>query len=60
MGFLENQFSDRFDVRNAQPILEPHHSISIFMEIWTFPIDDQLPDLVDLLVVFLTLPDILF
>jgi hypothetical protein len=60
MGFLENQFQDRFDVGNTQPILEPHHSFNIFTEIWTFPIDDQLSDPVDLLIVFLTLPDILF
>jgi hypothetical protein len=59
MSFLENQFSDRFDVGNAQPIIEPYHSFIIFTEIWTFPIDDQLPDLVDLLIVFLTFPDVL-
>ena len=37
MSFLENQFPDRFDVGNAQPILEPYHSFCIFTEIWTFP-----------------------
>jgi hypothetical protein len=40
MGFLENQFLDRCDVENAQPILESYHSFGIFTEIWTFPIDD--------------------
>jgi hypothetical protein len=58
MSFLENQFLDRFDVRNARPILEPYHS-HVFTEIWAFPIYDQLPDLVDLIIVFLTLPNIL-
>jgi hypothetical protein len=60
MSFLENQFPDRFDVGNAWPILEPYHSFCIFTEIWTFSIFDQLLDLVDLLVVFLTLSNILF
>jgi hypothetical protein len=58
MGFLENQFPDRFDVRNTQSILEPYHSY-IFMEILAFPIYDQLPDLIDLLIILLTLPDVL-
>jgi hypothetical protein len=40
MSFLENQFPDRCDVGNTQPILEPYHSFCIFTEIWTFPIDD--------------------
>jgi hypothetical protein len=60
MSFLENQFPDRFDVENAQPILEPYHSFCIFTEIWTFSIYDQLLDLVDLLVVLLTFPGVLF
>jgi hypothetical protein len=59
MSFLENQFLDRFEVGKAQPILEPYHSFCIFTEIWTFSIYDQLPDLVDLLVVLLTFPDVL-
>jgi hypothetical protein len=59
MSFLENQFPDRFDVGNAQPILEPYHSFCIFTEIWTFPIYGQLSDLVNLLVILLALPDIL-
>jgi hypothetical protein len=59
MSFLENQFPDRFDVGNAQSILEPHHSFCVLTEIGAFPIYDQLPDLVDLLIVFLALPDIL-
>jgi hypothetical protein len=58
MGFLENQFPDRFDVRNTQSILEPYHSY-IFMEILAFPIYDQLPDLIVLLIILLTLPDVL-
>jgi hypothetical protein len=59
MSFLENQFPDRFDVGNAQPILEPYYSLCIFTEIGTFPIYDQLPDLVDLLILSLALPNIL-
>jgi hypothetical protein len=59
MSFLENQFPDRFDVGNAQPILEPYHSFCVFSEIWTFPIYDQLPDLIDLLIILLALPYIL-
>jgi hypothetical protein len=59
MSFLENQFLNRFDVRNAQPILEPYHSFYIFTEIWAFPIYDQLLDLVDLFIIFLTFPDVL-
>jgi hypothetical protein len=59
MSFLENQFPDRCDVGNAQPILEPYHSFYIFTEIWTFSIYDQLTDLVDLPVVLLTFPDVL-
>jgi hypothetical protein len=59
MSFLENQFPDWFDIRNTQPILEPYHSFYIFMEICTFPINDQLPDLVDLLIILLTFSDVL-
>jgi hypothetical protein len=59
MSFLENQLPDRFDVGNTQPILKPHHSSRVFMEIWAFPIYDPLLDLIDLLIVFLALPDIL-
>jgi hypothetical protein len=59
MSFLKNQFLDRFDVGNTQSILEPYHSFCIFMEILAFPIYDQLPDLVDLLIILLTFPDVL-
>jgi hypothetical protein len=57
MGFLENQFSDRFDVGNTQSVLEPYHSFCIFTEILAFSIFDQLPDLIDLLIILLTFPD---
>jgi hypothetical protein len=59
MNFLENQFLDRFDVENAQSILEPYHPFCVFMEVFAFPIDDQLSNHVDLLIVFLTFLDIL-
>jgi hypothetical protein len=59
MSFLENQFPNRGDVGNAQPILEPYHSFYIFMEILAFPIYDQLPNLVDLLIILLTFSDVL-
>jgi hypothetical protein len=59
MSFLKNQFPGRGDVGNTQPILEPYHSFGIFTEIWTFPIDDQLSDLVDLLIILLTLSNVL-
>jgi hypothetical protein len=59
MSFLENQFPDRFDVGNTQSILKPYHSFCIFMEIFVFPIYDQLSNLVDLLIIFLALHDIL-
>jgi hypothetical protein len=59
MSFLENQFSDRFDVGNAQSIFEPYHAFRVFTEILAFPIYDQLSNLIDLLIIFLTLPDIL-
>jgi hypothetical protein len=59
MIFLENQSSDRFDVGDTQSILEPYHSFCVFTEILAFSIYDQLPDLVDLLIIFLTLPVVL-
>jgi hypothetical protein len=59
MSFLENQFPDRFDVGNTQSVLEPYHSFCIFAEILAFSIYDQLPDLVDPLIILLTLPDVL-
>jgi hypothetical protein len=59
MSFLENQFSDRFDIGNTQSVLEPYHSFCIFMEILAFSIYDQLPDLVDFLIILLTFPDVL-
>jgi hypothetical protein len=59
MGFLENQFLDRIDVRNTQSVLEPYHSFCIFTEILAFFIYDQLPDLIDLLIILLTFPDVL-
>jgi hypothetical protein len=59
MIFLENQFPDRFDIGNTQSVLEPYHSFCIFTEILAFPIYDQLPDLVDLLIILLTFPDVL-
>jgi D-mannonate dehydratase len=58
MSFLENQFSNRGDVGNAQSIFQPYHSC-IFTEILAFSIYDQLPDLVDFLIILLTLPDVL-
>jgi hypothetical protein len=58
MSFLENQLPDRFDVGNAYSILEPYHSY-VFTEVFAFAISDQLSNLVDLLIAFLTLPDIL-
>jgi hypothetical protein len=59
MSFLENQFPDWFDIGNTQSVLEPYHSFYIFTEILAFSIYDQLPDLVDFLIVLLTLPDFL-
>jgi hypothetical protein len=59
VSFLENQFPDRFDVGNTQSILEPYHSSCVFTEILAFSIYDQLPDLVDLLIILLALPDVL-
>jgi hypothetical protein len=59
MSFLENQFPDQFDVGNAQSILEPYHSSYIFTEVFAFFIYDQLSNLVDLLIVFFTLSNIL-
>ena len=41
MNFLENQFLDRFDVGNAQPIFKPHHTFYVFTKIWAFPFYDQ-------------------
>jgi hypothetical protein len=54
MSFLENQFPNRFDVGNTQSILEPYQSFFICMEILVFPIYEQLPDLVDILIILLT------
>jgi hypothetical protein len=59
MGFLENQFPDRFDVRNTQSVLEPYHSFCILTKILAFSIYDQLSDLVDLPIILLTFPDVL-
>jgi hypothetical protein len=59
MGFLENQFPDRFDIGNTQSVLEPYHSFCILMEILVFSIYDQLSDLVNLLIILLTFPDVL-
>jgi hypothetical protein len=59
MSFLENQFPNRGDVGNTQSVLEPYHSFYIFMEILAFSIYDQLPDLIDFLIILLTLPDVL-
>jgi hypothetical protein len=59
MSFLQNQFPDRFDIGNTQSVLEPYHFFYIFTEILAFPIYDQLLDLVDLLIILLTFPDVL-
>jgi hypothetical protein len=59
MSFLKNRFLGRLDVRNAQPILKPHHAFCVFTKIFAFPIYDQLSYLVDLLIIFLALHDIL-
>jgi hypothetical protein len=59
MSFPKNQFPDQFDVGNTQPILELYHSFCMFTEILAFFIYDQLPDLIDLLIILLALPDIL-
>jgi hypothetical protein len=56
MSFLENQFPDRFDVGNTQSILD---SFCVFTEILAFSIYNQLPDLADLLIILLALPDVL-
>jgi hypothetical protein len=59
MSFLENQFLDWFDIGNTYSLLEPYHPFCIFAEILAFSIYDQLPDLVDLLIILLTFPDVL-
>jgi hypothetical protein len=59
MGFFENQFSDWFDIRNTQSVLEPYYSFCILSEILAFSIFDQLLDLVDFLIILLTFPDVL-
>jgi hypothetical protein len=58
MSFLENQFPDWFDIENTQSVLEPYHSFCIFTEILALSIYDQLPDLVDFLIILLTLPNV--
>jgi hypothetical protein len=60
MSFLENQFPNRLDVRNTQPIFKQHHAFCVFTETLAFPIYDQLSNLIDLLIIFLALPNILF
>jgi hypothetical protein len=57
MSFLENQLPNRFDVRITQPILEPYHAFRVFTKILAFPIYDQLPNLIDLLIIFLSIID---
>jgi hypothetical protein len=59
MSFFENQFPNRGDVGNAHSTLEPYHSFCIFTKIWTFPIDDQLLNLIDFLIILLTFPNAL-
>jgi hypothetical protein len=38
MGFLENQFPNRFDVKNAQPIFEPYYAFCVFPKVLAFSI----------------------
>jgi hypothetical protein len=57
MSFLKNQLPNRFDIGNAQPIFKPYHAFCVFPEIFAFPIYDQLPNFINLLIVFLTIFD---
>ncbi len=59
VSFLENQLPNRLDIGNKQAVFEPYHAFSIFSKIFAFSIYDQLPNLVDLLIILLALPDIL-
>jgi hypothetical protein len=59
MSFLKNHLPNRFDVRNTQPIFKPYCAFRVFPEILAFPINDQLSNFIDLLIIFLALPDIL-
>jgi hypothetical protein len=60
MNFLEDHLLNRFDVRNAQHIFKPYYAFRVFREIFAFPIYDQLPNFIDLLIIVLALLDILF
>jgi hypothetical protein len=60
VSFFKNQFLDRCDVGNAQPIFKTHHAFCVLTEIFAFPIYDQLPNLVAFLIIFLALPHVLF
>jgi hypothetical protein len=60
MSFLENQLPNRFDVRNTQPIFEPYYAFRDFSEVSAFPSSDQLPNFIDLFIIFLSILDILF
>jgi hypothetical protein len=60
VSLLKNQLPNLFDVRNTQPILEPYYAFRVFPEIFAFPIYDQLSNIINLLIIFLALPNILF
>jgi hypothetical protein len=52
MSFLDDQLLNRFDIRNTQPIFEPYYAFRVFSKVFAFPIQDQLSDLIDLLIIF--------
>jgi hypothetical protein len=57
MSLLKNQLPNRFDVRNTQSIFKPYNAFHVFIEIFALPIYDQLPNLIDLLIIFLPILD---
>jgi hypothetical protein len=58
MSFLENQFPNRFDIGNTQSILKPYNVFLVFTEILVFPIYDQLPNFIDIRIIFLPILDL--
>jgi hypothetical protein len=53
MSFLEDQLPNRLNIGNTQAVFEPYRTFCIFPKIFASAIQNQSPDLTDLLIILL-------
>ena len=58
MGLTQNQLPEILHIWNTDPVLVPQGTMIILSEMWSLALLEQLTNLLQLLIIFLMLPDL--